>query len=188
MNKTKRKIFETSMDLFAKKGYDATSIEEITATVGVAKGTLYYHFSSKEEIFNFLISEGMKLLTNSIEIKMSKCDNFIDKLRAVILIQVKVLIKYEAFMSILLSQIWGNEPRNINCMKYVSDYIKVIENIIAEGIEKGEITKMDPAACAAGIFGLTCSTLVYKTRKQEELDINKTFLELEKLVISGLKK
>ena len=55
MNKTKRKIFETSMKLFAEKGYDATSIEEITATVGVAKGTLYYHFSSKEEIFNFLI-------------------------------------------------------------------------------------------------------------------------------------
>ena len=48
MNKTKRKIFETSMKLFAEKGYDATSIEEITATVGVAKGTLYYHFSSKE--------------------------------------------------------------------------------------------------------------------------------------------
>ena len=43
MNKTKRKIFETSMKLFAEKGYDATSIEEITATVGVAKGTLYYH-------------------------------------------------------------------------------------------------------------------------------------------------
>ena len=73
MNKTKRKIFETSMKLFAEKGYEATSIEEITATVGVAKGTLYYHFSSKEEIFNFLIEEGIKLLQNSIEIKMEEC-------------------------------------------------------------------------------------------------------------------
>ena len=57
------------MKLFAEKGYDATSIEEITATVGVAKGTLYYHFSSKEEIFKFLVEEGVKLLRNSIEIK-----------------------------------------------------------------------------------------------------------------------
>ena len=71
MNKTKRKIFETSMQLFAQKGYDATSVEEITATVGVAKGTLYYHFSSKEEIFQFLIEEGVKLLKNSITIKLS---------------------------------------------------------------------------------------------------------------------
>ena len=83
MNRTKRKIFETSMRLFSEKGYDATSIEEITAVVGVAKGTLYYHFSSKEEIFNFLVEEGMKLLKNSIEIKNQKCYTTVEKLKAV---------------------------------------------------------------------------------------------------------
>ena len=94
MNKTKRKIFETSMKLFAEKGYDATSIEEITATVGVAKGTLYYHFSSKEEIFNFLIEEGVKLLKNSIAIKTDNLENSLDKIRAIALIQIKILVKY----------------------------------------------------------------------------------------------
>lgn len=141
MNKTKRKIFETSMKLFAKKGYDATSIEEITATVGVAKGTLYYHFSSKEEIFNFLVEEGMKLLKNSIDIKTSKLDNTIDKLRAIILIQIKIITKYEDFMTIVLSQIWGHEQRNIMCKDKVIQYIKTIEDIIAEGIEKNEIIR-----------------------------------------------
>ena len=104
MNKTKRKIFETSMRLFSEKGYDATSIEEITATVGVAKGTLYYHFTSKEEIFNFLVEEGMKLLKNSIQIKISKCQTTIDKLRAVSLVQLKVLLKYESLLTIVMSQ------------------------------------------------------------------------------------
>ena len=94
MNKTKRKIFETSMKLFAEKGYDATSIEEITATVGVAKGTLYYHFSSKEEIFNFLVEEGVKLLKNSIEIKTDKLSNSLDKIRAIVLIQIKISGRY----------------------------------------------------------------------------------------------
>ena len=94
MKKTKRKIFETSRRLFAEKGYDATSIEEITATVGVAKGTLYYHFSSKEEIFNFLVEEGVKLLKNSIAIKTDKLTNCLDKIRASILIELKVLVKY----------------------------------------------------------------------------------------------
>ena len=87
MNKTKRKIFETSMQLFAQKGYDATSVEEITATVGVAKGTLYYHFSSKEEIFQFLIEEGVKLLKNSITIKTANLTNSLDKIRAIVLIE-----------------------------------------------------------------------------------------------------
>ena len=37
MNKTKRKIFETSMKLFAEKGYDATSVEEITDASQITK-------------------------------------------------------------------------------------------------------------------------------------------------------
>ena len=135
MNKTKRKIFETSMKLFAEKGYNATSIEEITATVGVAKGTLYYHFSSKEEIFNFLIDEGMKLLQNSIDIKTAKYSNYIDKLKAIILIQIKIVVKYEDLITILLSQFLGKEQRNIKCKKHILDYVSKIENIVAEGIK-----------------------------------------------------
>lgn len=149
MNKTKRKIFETSMELFARKGYEATSIEEITSVVGVAKGTLYYHFSSKEEIFYFLIEEGMKLLKNSIDIKTSKLENSVDKLRAVVLIQIKIIVKYESFISMLLSQIWGQEPRNIRCREYTFEYINMIEDIIKKGIEKGELVSGDSSVIAA---------------------------------------
>ena len=58
MKGTKRRIFETAIDLFARKGYEATSIDEITAVVGVAKGTLYYHFKSKDDIFRYLTEQG----------------------------------------------------------------------------------------------------------------------------------
>ena len=152
MNKTKRKIFETSMELFAKKGYEATSIEEITSVVGVAKGTLYYHFSTKEEIFYFLVEEGMKLLRNSIDIKTSNLENSIDKLKAIILIQIKVIKKYENFISILLAQIWGQEPRNKKCREYVFEYISMIDNIIKEGIEKQELVEGDSSVIASRNF------------------------------------
>lgn len=188
MNKTKRKIFETSMKLFAQKGYDATSIEEITATVGVAKGTLYYHFSSKEEIFNFLVEEGMKLLKNSIDIKMAKATNTIDKLRAIVLIQIKIIAKYEDFMTIVLSQIWGHEARNIMCKNKVIEYIKEIEEIIQIGMDKKEIIQGDAAVIASGIFGLTCSSLIYKMKIEEELDIDKLYQEFDHALISGLRK
>lgn len=48
MNKTKRRIFNTAIKMFSEKGYDNTSVEEITAIVGVAKGSLYYHFLKKK--------------------------------------------------------------------------------------------------------------------------------------------
>ena len=187
MNKTKRKIFETSMKLFAEKGYDATSIEEITATVGVAKGTLYYHFSSKEEIFNFLIEEGIKLLQNSVDIKTAKHNNYIDKIKAIILIQIKIVAKYKDIITIILSQFWGNEARNKKCQDHVYDYIGQIEQIVQQGIKKGEIKKGDTRAIASEIYGLICSTLVYKKREGDQMDIMKLYHEYENTVVNGLR-
>ncbi len=187
LNKTKRKIFETSMKLFAEKGYDATSIEEITATVGVAKGTLYYHFSSKEEIFNFLIEEGIKLLQNSVDIKTSKHNNYIDKIKAIVLIQIKIVAKYENIITILLSQFWGTKERNKKCQELVYQYIGKIEKIVQEGIEKGEIKKGDTRAIASEIYGLICSTLVYQKRENKDMNIMQLYREYENTVINGLR-
>lgn len=174
------------MRLFSEKGYDATSIEEITAVVGVAKGTLYYHFSSKEEIFNFLVEEGMKLLKNSIEIKTSKCDNTIDKLKAIILIQLKAIRKYHNILTIVMSQVWGNEPRNKLCQEKVFEYINVIQNVIEEGLAKGDIKDVNSEIFACEIFSLTCSTLIH-IRKIEEFDMEKLQKEYEKTILDKLK-
>ena len=187
MNKTKRKIFETSMKLFAEKGYDATSIEDITATVGVAKGTLYYHFSSKEEIFNFLVEEGIKLLQNSIDIKTAKLESYIDKIKAIILIEIKIVVKYEDLITILLSQFWGKEARNQKCQKHIYEYINKIEEIVKEGIESGEIKQGDSKAMASEIYGLICSTLIYKLRNNGEIDVLNLYKEFESTIIQGLK-
>ena len=187
MNKTKRKIFETSMKLFAQKGYDATSIEDITATVGVAKGTLYYHFSSKEEIFSFLVEEGVKLLQNSIDIKTAKLNNYIDKIKAIVLIQIKIVVKYEDLITILLSQFWGKEERNEKCKKNIYNYINKIENIVRDGIEIGQIKQGNPEAIASEIYGLICSTLIYKLRNNGQIDVMKLYKEFEETLIKGLK-
>lgn len=49
-------ILDAAQDLFISKGVQATSVQDILAAVGIAKGTLYYHFSSKEEILRALIA------------------------------------------------------------------------------------------------------------------------------------
>lgn len=185
MNKTKRKIFESSMKLFAEKGYDGTSVEEITATVGVAKGTLYYHFSSKEEIFNFLIEEGMNLLKNSIKIKTDNLSKSMDKLRAIVLIQLKIVFKYENFMSIIMNETWGNESRSKTCRKYINEYINIIKTVIDAGIENGEIKKCDSKLLATEIFSLVCCNLYYK--KTEEYVVEKLYKEIDRNFIQTLK-
>lgn len=155
----------------------------------MAKGTLYYHFSSKEEIFNFLVEEGVKLLKNSIAIKTDKLENSLDKLRAIVLIQIKILVKYENFITIILSQIWGNDSRSQMCRKYVFEYIQMIEEIVKQGIQKGEIIEGNSNVIASGIFGFTCSSLIYKMRHNNEpIDVTILDKEIENSFIKKLRK
>ena len=48
-------ILDAAEELFVTKGYDKTSTNDILDRVGIARGTLYYHFKSKEEILNAMI-------------------------------------------------------------------------------------------------------------------------------------
>lgn len=50
-----RKILDTAMTLFANKGYESTTTEEIARKARVSKGLIYFYFSSKEEILTTLI-------------------------------------------------------------------------------------------------------------------------------------
>ena len=55
---TKEKIFDVSLDLFSKKGYDSVSLREIADNVGIKKSSIYSHYPSKEailmDIFEYL--------------------------------------------------------------------------------------------------------------------------------------
>lgn len=188
MNKTKRRIFNTAIKLFSEKGYDNTNIEEITAIAGVAKGSLYYHFSKKEDIFDLLLEEGEKLLKNSIEIKTKNCKTALDKIKAIIMIQIKITVYYEDFLNIVLSQVWGNDSKSIKCKKAVFKYVNVIEKIIKEGIQNGEFYDGDSQALAAGVFGVSCSSLIYRLKADRNVNIEKIYNGFLDTVVRGLCK
>ena len=54
---TRDKILEAMYQLVAKEGYDKASIGKISDAVGIAKPSVYYHFKSKEDIFNAVLDE-----------------------------------------------------------------------------------------------------------------------------------
>ena len=174
MSKTKRRIFNTAVQIFAEKGYDNASIEEITAIAGVAKGSLYYHFEKKEDIFDMLLEEGLKLLKNNINIKTKDSASALEKIKAIILVQIKVTVKYEPFLSVVFSQIWGEEHRNIKCKKAVFEYIKFYDG--------------DVEALASGIFGITCSSLIYRLKKNRTVNVDDVYEGFINTIVRGLSK
>ena len=63
---TRAKLYEAAVTLIAEKGFSATTVDEIAERAGVAKGTVYYNFASKAELFEELLRHGVGLLTASL--------------------------------------------------------------------------------------------------------------------------
>lgn len=61
---TKRRILTEALRLFAQRGYDAVSVEQIANAVGIKAPSLYKHFPSKQSIFDALLSGRSMTLTN----------------------------------------------------------------------------------------------------------------------------
>ena len=89
---TKEKIFDVSLDLFSKRGYDSISLREIAEEVGIKKSSIYSHYSSKEailmDIFEYftgqfeygeLLNSKDLLLTEDNEILLEKPELFYHK-------------------------------------------------------------------------------------------------------------
>jgi len=53
-------IIKKAEKLFAKKGYDNTSVADIIEKVGIAKGTFYHYFKSKDELLDTIVGRMMK--------------------------------------------------------------------------------------------------------------------------------
>lgn len=188
MNKTKRRIFKTAIKLFAEKGFDNAGIEEITAVSGVAKGSLYYHFETKEEIFDTLLDSGYKLLGNSIEIKFRHRDTATEKLKAIVLILIKIVVLYEEFLTVVISNSLGENERSIKCRRVINGTCNKIEAVIKEGILNGEFNNVDAESLAYLIFATTYSTALYRIKKEKDVSSSQIFDEYEKMLFNGLIK
>ena len=63
---TRERLARAALDLFTTQGYHASTTPQIAAKAGVAEGTIYRHFTSKEHLLNEIYRTAVKLFTNAI--------------------------------------------------------------------------------------------------------------------------
>ncbi|MBL4933632.1 TetR/AcrR family transcriptional regulator [Clostridium paridis] len=185
MNKTKKGIFEAAIKIFSNNGYKGATMDEIALEAGVAKGTLYYHFKSKEEIFRFIIIEGIGVLTDEISVVANIDNNPEDNLREICITQLTVLYRNKDFFKVLMSQLWGQEIRQIELREHLQKYIKNIEVYIKDAMDKGFIKNGDSYFIAYTFFGSLVSAAIYELVNQDK-EIDEVVNNLIEYTFHGL--
>lgn len=66
-NERRKEIVDAARRLFSTKGYNKCTINDILDAVGIAKGTFYYYFSSKEEVLDAIINRVAEIVVARAE-------------------------------------------------------------------------------------------------------------------------
>ena len=102
MNNTKEKIITVATRIFSRFGFYKTSMDEIARTAHKAKGSLYYHFASKEELFTEVVAQELKNLKLELAVVVADTDlNPKEKIRNYLLIRMSVLNKAANYHEVL---------------------------------------------------------------------------------------
>lgn len=128
----KEQIVEAAMSLILKNGYSHTSVEDITNSIGIAKGSFYTYFKSKNLLLRTIIEEQIKSSLEQQEKQLSEGKNFEEILLKNIVSRVKFLKKDLKRQLVLI-----NLARNVDVLgKDVRDLMIKIETINYNFIEK----------------------------------------------------
>lgn len=186
MNKTKNAIFEAAVKIFSNSGYNGATMDEIAINAGVAKGTLYYHFKSKEEIFKYTVSEGMNIIKEQIDTVTEFEQSPVEKLRAICRVQLSMVNKNRDFFKVVMSQLWGQELRQFELRDAIRNYIKYIESYLKEAMKGGCIKAGETSFMSYTFFGTLCSAAVYELINGDKSDVDEVIEKLMFYIFHGI--
>ena len=144
----KNEILDAAEDLFVTKGYDGTSTGDILDKVGIARGTLYYHFKSKEDILDALTERiGNAMFANAKRVADDKNIPVIDRIiKCVACLKPRSDIGNEVIKQV-------HKPQNALMHQkmeksILSGAIPIIGGLINEGVSEGIFTTKYPLYAA----------------------------------------
>lgn len=153
---TKLKIAKIAEELFSQKGYAATSMEDITIASGSSKGSIYYHFKSKEKLFLFILetkADEWKAEWYKIE---ATCNTNIEKLYAIAEHYVMDFQTplFQAMEEFSYSQVVDEEATADLLQMLRNQYYEAYESIITAGIASGEFVDDNPRELMYILFSI----------------------------------
>jgi len=135
------RILLSALELFASKGYDATSVREICAAAGITKPTLYHFYGSKEGVYRALVDGALEDFRHEIGRALHGPGGAVARLRRV----ARVYFESARARRDLLRFIFGlihNPPSSAPPTDFPCFYDEVVGLIAAEvedGVERGEL-------------------------------------------------
>lgn len=142
-----RELLEISARLFAERGFDATSMRDISAAAGVSKALLYHHFASKDEIYAKIAFSSTKHLYAFVEERIPADGSSSEKICAFMVASASFFSQHRPAWIAASNAFWTdrNRHRKGERVERRRQFEERLRGLIREGIEAGEFRDIDAA-------------------------------------------
>jgi len=160
-NSTKGKILDAALDIFSRKGFYNTRLDEIVEASQTSKGAIYFHFPNKERLFLALVDQFADLLERRVVEAIQHENKGINRVRIAMITILETFGRYRRPAKILLVQAAGlgstfEEKRN-----EINDrFAFLIQTYLDESVEIGDIEPIDTEVVSIAWMGAIYNVVI----------------------------
>ena len=184
--RTLEAIRKAGVRLIFEHGYEAMSLRQLAAEVGIQPGSLYNHISTKQELLFDLVQDHINELLRELDIALRGKERPLEKLRAFVAFHVTYHMTKKREVFIANSELRSLEPKNYEAIVALRGaYEQRLAGILAEGVSDGTFEIADVQVATFAIIALLtglCTWYLPGGRLTREAIV----AAHEKLVLSGV--
>ncbi|MGD2091196.1 MAG: TetR/AcrR family transcriptional regulator [Candidatus Aminicenantes bacterium] len=154
-------FLDTARQLFFEKGYEKTSVNDIIEKVGVAKGTFYHYFKSKEDLLDQLVNHFTEKSVSRVGELMERRDmNALERVNHFFISIRDSKVENKELMKMLMRFMYKDENlilRHKIFKRSIALLTPAFAEIIKQGMEEGHFRPLDPDETAEIIFMMALS-------------------------------
>ncbi|CCD96400.1 putative transcriptional regulatory protein, TetR family [Bradyrhizobium sp. ORS 375] len=183
---TMEAIRKAGLRLIFQHGYEAMSLRQLAAEVGIQPGSLYNHISTKQELLAELIQDHINDLLGELELALQDTQGPLDRLRAFVAFHVSYHMTRKREVFIANSELRSLEPRNYEAVVALRGaYERRLADILTEGVAEGVFDVDDVQVATFAIIALLTGLCSWY-RPGGRLTKDAIIAAHEKLVLSGV--
>jgi AcrR family transcriptional regulator len=150
-------IRQAALTCFYRRGYHLTTMDDIASESGLSKGTLYWYFPSKKDLFISMFRQVMDQLGQEMASAATQESSAADKLREVLSFLRGEMADLSAFFGIMM-EAWILTRHDEDVEKLVRDlyqyYVDLMTSIVNEGVSNGEFNVASSEAVSLAMMAL----------------------------------
>lgn len=179
-------LLEKAVEVFTAKGFDGTSMEDLSQRLGISKSAIYHHVSSKDQLLELAIGRALDGLSEAVAENRLLAQPAIDRIEHLIRRGVTVLLTRQPFVTLLLS-VRGNTDVERRALERRRTFDRYVAELVAEAIEEGSVrADTDPQIAARLMFGMV-NSLTEWVRPTAQADAERLADAIVAITFDGLR-